>query len=156
LVSRAKSVAKRMALVTYLFDLFETLFFAEVNPMICPINHREKIYVVDSRPGDYTTAVEETTDVAADFTFFKNGRDALRTNPEDGPSMWVVNVKLSDMSGTDLYTMLRSRGCAVPIFLVGDEYSIEDEITARSSGATVYFTKPVASEWLLAAGHSAT
>jgi len=120
--------------------------------MICPRRDRDKIFVVDARPKDYEAAVQETTDSFVEFQFFANGRDALRSNPDEQPKMWVVNMKLADMSGTDLYSMLRSRGCNTPIVLVGNDYSVEDEMNARCSGATLYFTKPMVGEWILAAG----
>jgi len=120
--------------------------------MICPSTNRDKVYVVDAEPGDYRALIQEMTDADVEFTFFGSGRDALRTNPDDSPRVWIVNMKLSDMPGTDLYSMLRSRGCNTPVLMIGDAYDMEDEMSARTSGATLYFTKPLPSEWLFAAG----
>ena len=36
-----------------------------------------------------------------------------------------------------------------PVYMVSDEYRPDEEISARSSGATMYFCKPLQSEWLL-------
>ena len=67
----------------------------------------------------------------------------------------LLDLNLPDMSGTDLQELLRARGSKVPVMLVGDQYRVEDEIDARSSGATMYFAKPLQREWLLASGQHA-
>ena len=122
--------------------------------MICPTKELARIYVVDAHPNDYSTVVDESAYDPVRFTFFSNARDALRNNPEDDPQMWIVNMTLPDMPGTDLYGMLRNRGSAAPIMLVGDQYSVQDEITARTSGATMYVAKPLRTEWVLPEGAS--
>ena len=123
--------------------------------MICQPKQHTKIYVVDPQPNDYSDVVDAATCDPVRFTFFGSGRDALRHNPDDSPEIWVVNMDLPDMSGTDLYSMLRTRGSTVPVMLIGDNYSVEDEINARTSGATLYFAKPLLGEWLMAAGQHA-
>lgn len=109
---------------------------------------RSQVFVVDAFPSDYAKLVREFGDV--ELVFFNTGREALRSNPEIAPTMWVVNTQLPDMSGTDLQAMLRARGCSSPIALIGDEYRIEDELNARSAGAALYFVKPLLGETLMA------
>jgi len=109
---------------------------------------RNQVYIVDAFPSDYDDLVCEFGDV--DLVFFHTGREALRSNPEIAPTMWVVNTQLPDMSGTDLQAMLRTRGCSSPIALISDEYRIEDELDARSAGAALYFVKPLLGETLSA------
>lgn len=120
--------------------------------MICHNNPTTKIYIVDANPDDYTDAVADAVHEPVQFRFFETGRDALRHNPDDEPDMWVVNMDQTDMAGTDLYSMLQSRGTSAPVLLVGDDYSVEDEMNARISGASMYFAKPLQGEWLLATG----
>lgn len=126
--------------------------------MICPFNRmpkRAKVYVVDARQADYSELLDGMTAQEMDVTFFRSACEALRTNPDDEPEMWVINMSLSDMSGTDLQSMLRARGSSSSMLLVGDTYSVEDEISARTSGASLYFAKPLQSEWLVSAGQHA-
>ena len=120
--------------------------------MICQTKHLSNIYVVDPHPGDYSDVVHESAFDPVRFTFFSSARDALRHNPDDEPNMWIVNMTLPDMPGADLYGMLLGRGGTAPIMLVGDQYSVEDEISARTSGATMYVAKPLRTEWVLPAG----
>ena len=89
-------------------------------------------------------------DANTEVVFFRSGREALRTNPEEQPAMWIVNLRLPDIAGTDLQQMLRTRGGTAPVVMVGDDYRVEDEITARSAGAALYFAKPLHNEMILA------
>ena len=117
--------------------------------MIWDSTNQKKVYVVDADIDGYETLA--TYPSHQDVVFFRSGREALRTNPEDGPAMWVINVDLPDMSGADLQSMLQSRGNQSPLALVSNEYSVEDEIAARVAGAEMYFAKPLASEVIAAA-----
>ena len=123
--------------------------------MICQPKNTAKIFVVDAQPKDYSGVVGDAVYDSVQFKFFGNGRDALSSQLAEEPEMWVVNMNLPDMSGTDLQELLRARGSKVPVMLVGDQYRVEDEIDARSSGATMYFAKPLQREWLLASGQHA-
>ena len=111
--------------------------------MIWDPNLRAKIFVVDSSPNDYEQLVESSNQAGTQVVFFESGRAALQAQAADTPAMWIVNLRLSDMSGIDLQSMLRSCGCCAPIALVGDEYRPSDEITARCAGADLYFAKPI-------------
>jgi len=123
--------------------------------MICQPNSNARIFVVDAQPTDYSGMVGDAVYESVQFKFFGNGREALSSQTTDEPELWVVNMKLPDMSGTDLQEFLRARGSRVPVMLVGDEYRVEDEIDARSSGATMYFAKPLQREWVMAPGQNA-
>ena len=116
--------------------------------MVASALQHEKVYVVDSNPADYQHLVQDAQDNDRTFAFFGDARSALRVNPSTSRATWIINVDLPDMSGVDLYKMLRSRFPQSPVFLVGDEYHAEEERSARMSGATLYFCKPVQQEWL--------
>ncbi len=109
---------------------------------------RNQVFIVDAFPSDYDDLVRGAHDT--EWVFYRTGRDALRSNPVNAPLMWVVNTQLPDMNGTDLQAMLRTRGCSSPFALIGDEYRVEDELSARSAGAALYFVKPLHGEMLLA------
>lgn len=120
--------------------------------MICHSEGTMKIFVVDAQPDDYSDFIDASLYDTVQFTFYERGRDALRTNPEDDPEVWVINMELPDMAGTELYGMLRSRGSQVPILMISNSASVDDEIIARTTGATMYFAKPLRPEWILAIG----
>jgi len=123
--------------------------------MISQSTNAAKIFVVDSDTDGYADVVGDAVYDSVQFRFFGNAREALNSQPTEEPEMWVVNMNLPDMSGTDLQELLRARGSNVPVLLVGDEYRMEDEINARSSGATMYFAKPLQREWLMTSNHHA-
>lgn len=122
--------------------------------MIRATTHRAKVYVVDANRADYANLADTSFRHTTQIVFFNSGREALRANPTNGPSLWVVNMDLPDMSGTDLHAMLRSRGNRTPLALVSDEYGVEDEIAARTCGADMYFAKSMIHEALLAVTQS--
>ena len=108
------------------------------------------ICVVDTQPDDYSALVQNAPKEKAEVRFLNCGRAALRLKAGSPPELWIINMRLPDMSGLDLYGMIRSRYPGVPVYLVADNYQAEDEINARSCGATMYFCKPLQSDWLLA------
>jgi DNA-binding response OmpR family regulator len=119
--------------------------------MISPSRPHSRIVVVDSHPNDYDTIAHSQEFGRVDFQFHRDGRSVLRDENEAHPELCVINMNLPDMSGLDLYDMLADRWPGVPMYLVGDDYRPEDEVRARSSGATFYFCKPLQREWLAAA-----
>jgi DNA-binding response OmpR family regulator len=102
------------------------------------------ICVVDAAPTDYDGLPSEDSHLE----FVRSGRAALRVDPTVDPDLWIINMDLPDMSGLDLYPMIRSRFPGVPIYLVADEHTVDNEIRARSSGATMFLCKPLQREWL--------
>ena len=119
--------------------------------MISPVKSLAKVMVVDPNPNDYSSLAHGTPFADVEFQFHRDGRSVLRDDMSTRPELCVINMNLPDMSGLDLYEMLSQRWPNVTVFLVGDDYRPEDEVLARSSGATFYFCKPLPSEWLEAA-----
>ncbi len=118
--------------------------------MVSAAKNTTRVFVVDSSCSDYSEILREATAEGFELSVFDTGRAALRRDPAAGPDMWVVNMRLPDMAGPDLLSMLRWRYPGVPVILVSDRYSAEDEISARCSGAEMYLSKPLQAEWLSA------
>ena len=119
--------------------------------MIWDPSIRTKVYVVDASAEGYETFAQDHGLGSAEVAFFTNGRDALRAASEEAPAMWIVNMRLPDMEGSKLQSMLRSSGCKSSIALISDEYKVEDEIEARCAGADMYFAKPLHRDLIFAA-----
>ncbi|HUS38455.1 MAG TPA: response regulator [Pirellulales bacterium] len=115
--------------------------------MIMPVN--TTVCVVDPVPEDYAHLTSGKSGGPTRFEFINSGRDALRHNAQSKPDVWIINLRLPDMSGVDLREMLSARTPDVPCYLVGDDYRPEDELDARRCGATMYFCKPVRREWVV-------
>ena len=111
--------------------------------MIWDTKIRHRVVVVDAYPHDYDSLANQIGRADTEIVFVHSGHEALRACLTHMPAMWIVNMHLPDISGIDLQTMLRERGCRSPIALVGDRYCVTDEITARSAGADIYLAKPV-------------
>lgn len=116
--------------------------------MIRSIRRDTTVYVVDSKPSDYRHLVRDNDDGQRTFAFLNDARSALRVNPTSSDAVWIINLDLPDMSGLDLYSMLRSRFPTSPVYIVGNDYHPDEERAARMSGASLYFCKPIQPEWL--------
>ena len=53
----------------------------------------------------------------------------------------MIQVSLPDMSGFDLYEMLREQLADATTFMISDQYIAEDERRACSCGAALYLCK---------------
>jgi DNA-binding response OmpR family regulator len=119
--------------------------------MIARPSNLPQVFVVDANKNDYLDLQSSMADGGYRVRLCANGRAALRVEAEEAPEMWIVNINLPDMTGPDLISMLRWRYPKTPICLVSDDYSVEDEISARSTGAELYLCKPIQPEWLILA-----
>lgn len=119
--------------------------------MIALPTNLPQVFVVDPKKNDYLDLQSSMADSGYRVQVCNSGRAALRIDAEQAPELWIVNMNLPDMTGPDLISMLRWRYPKTPICLVSDDYSVEDEINARSTGAELYLCKPIEPEWLMAA-----
>jgi DNA-binding NtrC family response regulator len=101
-----------------------------------------RVLVVDDEPGirsvcrsvleDLRCTVLEAPDLAA-------AKKAL-----DGPPLHLVilDVRLPDGSGLDLFRVLRDTHPDLPVAIITGHASVEDAVDAVKSGALDYITKP--------------
>jgi len=109
-----------------------------------------QIVIVDSRPEDYRDLQTEANEEGLSLEVLNSGRAALRRDASTYPSLWVVNMRLPDITGPDLLTMLHEIYPGVPVCLVSDDYRCEDEIEARCNGAELYACKPLDAAFMAA------
>jgi DNA-binding response OmpR family regulator len=108
----------------------------------------DDLVIVDAKLKDYEPLVAALDDDALRVHQFSTGDDALRAAHVQSAPLWVVNVRLPDMSGIGLLKLIRRRSQRSLVFLVGDVYSAGDELAARTAGATAYVCKPPSMTWL--------
>lgn len=108
----------------------------------------DDVVVVDSHLEDYFSIVAELEVRHARIALFETGEEAVRTSGALPSTLWMVNMRLPDMSGIGLLTLVRRRFRRSNIFLIGDFYEAEDELAARTAGATAYVCKPATAAWL--------
>lgn len=106
------------------------------------------VYLVDGDKSAYQKAPAGINPQEIDLRYLATAAEALRIPKYQAPLLYLVNVTLSDMSGFELYGMLRERWPRVPGYLISDTYSMDDEIRARCTGSTLYFCKPLVEGWL--------
>ena len=112
------------------------------------------IIVVDPDLDDYLHLLQfrDVRDRELTWHLFGSGRAVLRTLfAVSGLSMvagmCLINVSLPDMAGSDLWQMMQPRLLDATGVLIGSEYRIEDELTARNCGAAMYVCKPLHKAW---------
>ena len=108
----------------------------------------DDLVVVDAKLEDYEPLLTALGQDAVRVHLYSSGDDALRAAQNRRASLWVVNVHLPDMSGIGLLKLIRRRLPRSIVFLVGDTYSADDELSARTAGATAYVCKPPSITWL--------
>lgn len=116
-----------------------------------PQNRQRTVFAVDPHPEHYAKLTASMESEGLHLEVFKNGRAALRRTASPAPELWLVNMRLDDISGPDLLAMLRWLNPGVPVYLVSDDYSEQDEVEARCAGAELYLCKPLEPSWLTAA-----
>jgi len=116
--------------------------------MIAGRRFNPALVVVDAARDDYQTLTAQL-DVDDEVVFFATGRDALRA-PDGGDAFWLVSTQLPDMSGFDLYEMLRDRLVGTSVGIVAARYRPEEEIRAYQAGAVIFACKPLDAAWLRA------
>jgi DNA-binding response OmpR family regulator len=108
-----------------------------------------RITIVDSAPQDYVALLAAADAPGVSIHFLSSGNDALRFARRCHSELWVINSQLPDMSGFDLAEMLRSVRRSTLVFLIGDEYRLDDEMQALTLGLAKYLCKPLEPSWVL-------
>jgi DNA-binding response OmpR family regulator len=110
----------------------------------------DDLLVVDANLDDYGPLLTALGQDATRAHLFATGEAALRAAQKRRAALWVINVRLPDISGISLLKLIRRRLPRSAVFMVGDAYSAEDELAARTAGATAYVCKPPTVTWLSA------
>ena len=108
----------------------------------------DEVIVVDPQFRDYRQMFHGASDRGQSVRMLSRGDDALRLKGVTGNEVWLINYRLPDMSGVDLLELVRQRNPKASVLLIGDEYDTEDELDARSAGATAHVCKPADGSWL--------
>ena len=109
---------------------------------------RATVFVVGSNVADYMTLRQMAADGPGEVRVFAGGRDVLRLGEHSPPDLWIVNVRLPDISGFDLVEMLQPRRAGSVLLMMADQYHAADEIRALSLGVDQYSCKPLEAAYL--------
>lgn len=106
-----------------------------------------EIVVVDSACDRYGDFVRAARDGTVGLHFCIDGRSAIRLARQRFlVDAWLVAAELPDMAGHDLVEMLDRSD----IFIVADDYRLEDEQRALAAGVAGYLVGPVTLDTILA------
>jgi DNA-binding response OmpR family regulator len=130
-----------------------------------------EVVIVDPSFDRYADFVAAAQEGAVGLHFCVDGRSAMRLARRFRADVWLVSDQLPDVSGLDLIEMLSAevtrseadpsltggssgcrtgRGMRSGIFVVADEYRIEDEQRSLAAGVAGYLVRPVTIDVLVA------
>jgi DNA-binding response OmpR family regulator len=108
---------------------------------------RVKVCVVDTNFDDYASLLAERNLRGVEWELATSSREALRRMQHDTITLWVINMQLPDLSGTELCQMIKSQNPAAVVYLLTDDYRPEDERAAWLAGAALFRPKPIDPAW---------
>ncbi len=106
------------------------------------------IAVVDNDADRYSFLHKLQQHKRAQLLFFPDGRSALRVTSVLTPSFWLVNDRLTDMRGLDCVEMLVELHPDARVFLIADEYNVDDERQCFRFARVKYLCRPLDVQWL--------
>ncbi|MEI6240432.1 MAG: hypothetical protein WCR51_08575 [Planctomycetia bacterium] len=137
-----------------------------------------EIVIVDAACDRYGDFVKAARAGEVGLHFCSDGRSAVRMARRFRADVWLVSMELSDMSGFDLLEMLSphvvhgdvdpmlsgarislgrlGEGPRSAIFMVADDYRLEDEQRALVSGIAGYLVRPITLDVIRATRDAAT
>jgi FixJ family two-component response regulator len=87
--------------------------------------------------------------VGLNAKLFESVSDFLKSEPTDGPSCLVLDVRLPGQSGLDFQRELAAAGRELPIVFITGHGDIPMSVQAMKSGAIEFFTKPIRDQQFL-------
>jgi FixJ family two-component response regulator len=81
--------------------------------------------------------------VGLNTKLFASVSDFLKSEPTDGPSCLVLDVRLPGQSGLEFQRELAAAGRELPIIFITGHGDIPMSVQAMKSGAIEFFTKPI-------------
>jgi FixJ family two-component response regulator len=89
--------------------------------------------------------------VGLNAKLFASVSDFLKSEPTEGPSCLVLDVRLPGQSGLDFQRELAAAGRELPIIFITGHGDIPMSVQAMKSGAIEFFTKPIPDQEFLKA-----
>jgi FixJ family two-component response regulator len=87
--------------------------------------------------------------VGLNSRLFESVSDFLKSEPTEGPSCLVLDVRLPGQSGLEFQRELATAGREVPIIFITGHGDIPMSVQAMKSGAIEFLTKPIRDQELL-------
>ncbi len=107
------------------------------------------VLVVDDDPDLRASVGRLLRSVGVDAQQFGSISDFLGSDPPDGPTCLVLDVRLPGQSGLDLQRELAAANSEIPIIFITGHGDIPMSVQAMKSGAIEFLTKPFRDQDLL-------
>src|ERR1700754_5038490 len=91
--------------------------------------------------------------VGLNARLFASVSDLLKSEPTEGPSCLVLDVRLPGQSGLEFQRELAAAGRELPIIFITGHGDIPMSVQAMKGGAVEFFTKPIRDQEFLDAIH---
>jgi FixJ family two-component response regulator len=100
------------------------------------------VLVIDDDPDLRASVGRLLRSVGLDAQLFASISDFLKSNPPDGPTCLVLDVRLPGQSGLDLQRELATANRELPIVFITGHGDIPMSVQAMKGGAIEFLTKP--------------
>ena len=107
------------------------------------------VLIIDDDPDLRASVGRLLRSLGIDVQLFASISDFLKSDPPDGPTCLVLDVRLPDQSGLDLQRELASANRKTPIIFITGFGDIPMSVEAMKGGAIEFLTKPFRDQDLL-------
>ena len=107
------------------------------------------VLVIDDDPDLRASVGRLLRSLGLDAQLFASISDFLKSDPPDGPTCLVLDVRLPGQSGLDLQRELAAANRELPIIFITGHGDIPMSVQAMKAGAVDFLTKPVRDQTLL-------
>jgi FixJ family two-component response regulator len=109
------------------------------------------VLVIDDDPNLRASVGRLLRSLGLDAQLFASISDFLKSDPPDGPTCLVLDVRLPGQSGLDLQRELAAANRELPIIFITGHGDIPMSVQAMKGGAIEFLTKPFRDQELLEA-----
>src|SRR5262245_13656292 len=107
------------------------------------------VLIIDDDPDLRESIGRLLRSIGIEFQLFASIADFLKSEPPDGPTCLVLDVRLPGQSGLDLQRELGSTNRNLPIIFITGHGDIPMSVEAMKGGAIEFLTKPFRDQDLL-------
>jgi len=107
------------------------------------------VFVIDDDPHLRASVGRLLRSLGLDAQLFASISDFLKSDPPDGPTCLVLDVRLPGQSGLDLQRELAAANRELPIIFITGHGDIPMSVQAMKGGAIEFLTKPFRDQELL-------
>jgi len=109
----------------------------------------DTVLVIDDDPDVRASVGRLLRSLGLDAQLFASISDFLKSDPPDGPTCLVLDVRLPGQSGLDLQRELATVNRELPIIFITGHGDIPMSVQAMKGGAITFLTKPFRDQELL-------